>query len=174
MSRKHRATRIAGQFAPRLIEMMESPAYRSLTLAARRVLDRVEIELAHHGGHDNGGLPVTYDDFEHYGIHRHQIAPAIHEAVALKFLEITKSGRAGNAEFRAPNLFRLTYRHTKRDEPTHDWKRITTTEQALKLARQARAPIARNKFRIPVAGFCHAYPPETATETIVQKPPLRS
>jgi len=96
MSRKHRATRIAGQFAPRLIEMMESPAYRSLTLAARRVLDRVEIELAHHGGHDNGGLPVTYDDFEHYGIHRHQIAPAIREAVALKFLEITKSGRAGN------------------------------------------------------------------------------
>jgi hypothetical protein len=158
MSRKHRATRITGQFAPRLIEMLESPAYRALGLSARRALDRIEIELAHHGGHDNGGLPITYDDFEHYGIHRHRIASAIRELIALKFVEITKPGRAGNAEFRTPNLFRLTYRHTQREEPTHDWKRITTIEQATKLARQARRPPAGKKFRTPVALFASPTP----------------
>ena len=152
MSRKRsKPNSIGGQFAPRLIEMLESPAYRALTLSAHRALDRIEIELAQHGGRDNGRLPVTYDDFQHYGISRHQIAPAIRELVALKFIEITKPGRAGNAEFREPNLFRLTYRHTKREEPSHDWRRIATAHQAAKLARQARVPAHKKKFRTPVS-----------------------
>jgi hypothetical protein len=144
MSKRKRPQSIGGQFAPRLIEMLESPAYRALSLSARRVLDRIEIELAHHGGRDNGGLPVTYDDFWRYGIDRHLIAPAIRELVALKFIEITKPGRAGNAEYRAPNLFRLTYRHTTREGPTDDWRRIATAEQAIAL---------RKKFRTPVGVF---------------------
>ena len=102
MPSRERRTSIGGQFAPRLIEMLESPAYRVLSLSARRVIDRVEIELAHHGGTDNGRLPVTYDDFQRYGIDRHAIGPGIREAIALRFLEITEAGRAGNAEFRAP------------------------------------------------------------------------
>ena len=89
---------------------LRSPAYRVLSLSARRLLDRMEIELADHGGTDNGKLPVTYDDFERYGIHRHAVGPAIRELVALGFVEITEVGRAGNAEWRKPNVFRLTYR----------------------------------------------------------------
>ena len=69
--------------------MIKSPAWSVLSLSARRVLDRIEIEHADHGGYDNGRLPVTYDDFEHYGIHRHSIAAAIRETVALGFAEIT-------------------------------------------------------------------------------------
>src|ERR1700722_10930144 len=105
--------------------MLESPAYRVLSLAARRVLDRVEIEFAHHAGKDNGCLPITYDDFEKHGIHRHAICPAIRESVALGFLQVTEAGRAGNAEFRRPNLFRLTYRHAKSvmGDGTHEWRR---------------------------------------------------
>ena len=53
--------------------------------------------------------PVTYDDFEAYGIHRHCIKDAIAELVALGFIEVTHAGRAGNAEYRAPNIFDLTY-----------------------------------------------------------------
>jgi hypothetical protein len=153
MRKRKQPQSIGGQFAPRLIEMLESPAYRALSLSARCVLERIEIELAQHGGRDNGGLPVTYDDFQRYGIDRHHIAPAIRELVALKFIEITKPGRAGNAEYRAPNIFRLTYRHTKLEEPTHDWRRITTAEQAAKLARQARAPVHRKKIKTPVGGL---------------------
>jgi len=141
MSRERR-TEIGGQFAPHLIEMLESYAFRALSLSARRVLDRVEIEMAHQGGTENGKLPVTYDDFENYGIHRQAIAPAIREAVALGFLEITRAGRAGNAEHRTPNLFRLTYRHAKGlpGDGTHEWRKIGTdladAERIAKMARQ--------------------------------------
>jgi hypothetical protein len=136
--RTNRRTKIQGQFAPRTIDMLESPAFRVLSLSARRVLDRLEIELAHHGGQDNGTLPVTYQHFHEYGIHRHAIGPGIRECVALGFVEITEHGRAGNAEFRAPNLFRLTYRPTRAEGPTDDWRNIQAIEGAEVLARGAR------------------------------------
>ena len=79
--------------------MLESPAFRVLSLSARRVLDRLEIELAHHGGQDNVSLPVTYEHFHEYGIHRHAIGPGIRRCVALGFVEVTEPGRAGNVEF---------------------------------------------------------------------------
>ena len=100
-----RRNKIPGQFSWRLIEMLESPAYRVLSLSAHRILDWIEIELAHHGGHDNGRLPVTFDDFVSYGIHRHAVAPAVRELEVLGFVRITERGRAGNAEFRSPNKF---------------------------------------------------------------------
>ncbi len=136
--RRKGRTRIGGHFAPRLIEMLELPAYRTLSLSARRLLDRLEIELAHHGGEDNGRLPTTYEHFCEYGMDRHCIGPAIREAVALGFLEVTERGRAGNAEFRKPSLYRLTYRHTRRADPTDDWRRIETIEQAEMLAKSSR------------------------------------
>jgi hypothetical protein len=184
---RRRRNKIAGQFSWRLIEMLESPAYRVLTLSARRLLDRLEVELGHHGGHDNHALPVTYSDFEQYGIHRHAIAPAIREAVALGFIEITEAGKAGNADFRAPNKFRLTYKQTDKTEPTDDWRKIRTVADALMIAEAARAPIkrAKKKNEIPVAvnanfgdGFRHRKPnspvAETITTAIVRKPPLLS
>jgi hypothetical protein len=139
-----RRTSIGGQFAPHTIAMLRSPAWRALSLSARRVLDRIEIELADHGGTDNGKLPVTYDDFVRYGIDRCAIAPAIREVVALGFVEITELGRAGNAEWRKPNLFRLTFRNTKY-APTNEWEKITE-EQAKLIARAARiAPPQKTK-----------------------------
>jgi hypothetical protein len=140
MTRRYgnRRTMIGGQFAPHTIEMLRSPAWCALSLSARRVLDRLEIELADHGGVDNGKLPVTYDDFCRYGIHRHAISPAIRETVALGFLVVTEQGRAGNAEFRKPNLFRLTYRHTRNMAPTDEWRRISTDELAAETKRQCR------------------------------------
>jgi hypothetical protein len=111
MSKNYRTkTRISGQCSWRTIEMMASPAFRVLSHSAHRILDRLEIELAHHGGNDDGRLPVTFDHFAEYGIDRHSIAPAMREVEVLKFIEVTERGRAGNAEYRRPNLFRLTSR----------------------------------------------------------------
>lgn len=115
---RRRGTQIDGQFAYRQIGLLESPAYRVLSLSARRILDRLEVELAHHGGTDNGRLPVTYDNFAKYGIDRHAIAPAIRELEAVGIVEVTEHGRAGNADWRKPNLFRLTYKPTKDAGPT--------------------------------------------------------
>jgi hypothetical protein len=149
--RTNRRTKIAGQFAARTIEMLESPAFRVLSLSARRVLDRIEIELAHHGGQDNGKLPVTYEHFHEYGIHRHAIGPGIRECVTLGFVEITETGRGGNAEFRRPNLFRLTYKHAGSVAPTEDWRKIETIEGAEALARAARTTFPKkcDKLRDP-------------------------
>jgi hypothetical protein len=47
-----RRNKIGEQFAPRTITMLKSPAYCALSLAARRFLDRLEIEHAAHGGRE--------------------------------------------------------------------------------------------------------------------------
>ena len=139
-TRPYRPKKITGQFAPRLIEMLESPAFKILSLSGHRVLARLEIELAHHAGRDNGKLPVTFDDFVRYGIDRHAIAPAVREVEALGLAEITERGRAGNADYRTPNKFRLTYRPTGNCGPTDDWRRIKTLEEAKARAQAAREP----------------------------------
>jgi hypothetical protein len=125
--------------------MLRSPAWRVLSLSARRLLDRLEIEHANHGGAENGRLPVTYENLEAYGIHRHAIGPAIREVVALGFVEITEAGRAGNAEFRRPNLFRLTYLNTNVG-PTDEWQKIAENE-AEEIARAARSNTASKTQR---------------------------
>jgi|SoiMethySBSTD1v2_1073268.scaffolds.fasta_scaffold605246_2 hypothetical protein len=184
---RKRRTQIDGQFAAREIKMLESPAFRVLSLSARRILDRLEIELAHHGGKDNGRLPVTYDDFVKYGMDRHAVAPGIRELVALGFAEITVPGRAGNAEWRAPNRFRITYKPTNDAAPTHEWKHIYTDEQAEERAQVARVMqptkpkvTAQNKMpvgenTVPSGGNQHLSPVrKTITTVAADKPPLLS
>src|SRR5215471_12493847 len=104
-----RRSKINGQWSPRLIEMLESPAYRVLSLSAHRVISRIEIELGSHGGNDNGRLPVTKLDFVKYGLSARLVAAAIREAEALGFIRVTEHGRGGNAEHRQPNKFFLTF-----------------------------------------------------------------
>src|SRR5262249_14985494 len=145
----HRHNKIDGPFAPRLIKMLKSPAYRALTQSAHRILSRIEIELYQHGGEDNGKLVVTYDQFVEYGVDRDSIAPAIRELVALGFIEVTEQGRGGAGSWHEPNRFRLTYRPVGNARPTHEWQHIETTEQAAANARAARKASA-SKNRTPV------------------------
>ena len=138
--KRRRKTTIGGQFVPRLIEMLEAPAYKALSLSGHRVLARLEIEHGHHGGTDNGRLPVTYADFERYGIERKSIAPALREVQALGFARITERGRPSKSDFgHHPNLFELTYIHGPHgEEPTHEWKRYKSLDEAINVAQQAR------------------------------------
>ena len=141
MSPKRR-NQINEQFSARLISMLESPAYRALSRTAHLVISRIEVELAHHGGNDNGRLPVTTDQFVEFGMHRSSVAPAIREAEALGFIRITERGRGGNAEHGSPNKFFLTFAHgrtSRQEPPTHDWRRIESLEEAEQIARAARA-----------------------------------
>jgi len=133
--------KIRGQWSPRLIEMLVSPADRALSLSAHRVISRIEIELARHHGKDNGKLPVTKQNFIDYGIHHNAVAPAVREAEALGFIHVTEHGRGGNAEHRAPNLFFLTFANGAGSStpPTHDWRKVKTVEEAMAIAKTARA-----------------------------------
>ncbi len=190
-----RRNKIEGQFAPRPIGMLESPAYRAMSLSGHRVLSRVEIEHAHHGGKENGRLPVTFDHFVEYGLHRHSIGPGMREAVALGFLVISEKGRAGNAEHRSPNKFRLTYRHADgiSGDGSHEWRSIATLEEAEAIAdaaRKAKAPkktktqcqkvpafSAKNRHRkpnSPVPKTATISPAKTVTTSISRDIPAQS
>src|SRR5262249_10890247 len=81
--RMNKKRQIDGNYVPHTREVLEAPAWRVLSLSGHRVLDRLEIEHLRHGGKDNGELPVTFNNFEAYGIHRHAIAPALRECAAL-------------------------------------------------------------------------------------------
>jgi len=136
--------KIDGPFAPRPIAMLQSPAMRALSLTGRRILDRLEIELANHGGKDNGKLPVTHADFRRFGIDHDAVGPGLREVEALGFIEITVRGIAGNAAHRSPNRFRLTYRPAGGESETNDWRQITTIEEATEIAAKARTSKPKN------------------------------
>jgi hypothetical protein len=151
-----RKNKIGGPFVPHLAEMLRSPAYRVLSLSALRVLARIEVEYCTHGGNDNGRLPVTYDQFEAYGIHRHSISPAFREVEILGFMEVTERGSAGNREFRKPNVFRLTYLPVGRAEPTHEWRRFKTMEHAEQAMCAGIWQKSARRRRAIAAGLCWA------------------
>ena len=138
MSRRRRRTSIDGQFRWHLVEMIESPAWRVLSRDGRRLLDRLELELSRHGGVNNGQLTATYADFVDYGVERESVAPSIREVVALRFVEVTRAGRGGNAEYRLPAQYRLTYRETYSANPTNEWRLISDKAEASDVARAAR------------------------------------
>jgi len=162
--KKH--NRISGAWAARSIEMMESPAYRILSLSAHRALSRLEIEFAHHGGQDNGKLPVTFDDLADYGIHRTAIGPALAELESLGFIKITEHGKMAHAaEYRRPNKFLLMSRPPQKGiEARDEWRRFKTLEEA-----EAEAAAARNRG---VNGKCEKKKPPVRKpyQKLVRKP----
>jgi hypothetical protein len=147
--KRHKSAKIGEQFAAHPVRMLLSPAWRVLSRAARQFLDRLEIEMAKHAGH-NKDLPLTYQDLIEYGMTREQIPPAMREAQALGFAACVEKGSGGNAERHKANRWRLTYRHNRGDPtdpsnaPTHDWQKIETLEQAKAVQRQARASQDQN------------------------------
>jgi hypothetical protein len=137
-----------GYFVKRPLAMMQSPAFRALSLTGHRILARIEIEHCNHRGKDNGQLPVTHQNFRRFGIDRDAVGPGLREVEALGFTEVTQHGLAGNAEFRRPNMFRLTYLETQGMEPTNEWAAIATNEEADAIAATARARKARKDTKM--------------------------
>jgi hypothetical protein len=114
-------TKVSEQFVPRPRSMLESEAYRSLSLSGHRVLARIELEHLKHAGKDNGRLPVTRRDFTEYGIPARCVLNAKNELITKGFVRITKKGRSGKNGIATE--YRLTYLHANNRPPTNDWKR---------------------------------------------------
>lgn len=157
--------------------MMESYAFGALSLGGHRILACLEVELAHHAGTDNGNLISTYSNFTHFGVDREAVAPSLREVVALGFLEIMKQGRGGNAEHREATRYRLTYKHTDRENPTDEWRHIAKEckDRATGLkAAKAIATNARNAKDPAVVARSnkHAKKQDTAPES--PQPPPRN
>ena len=126
------------RFSGRPLSLLESAAFSVLNLAEHKMLLRIEIEAGRHGGNDNGKWPVTFEQFEDYGIRRALIAGSRRALVALGLITFTPGFGAKAADQRRPNLFGLTYRHVNSDPPVNTWRRIKDIDDAERIAADAR------------------------------------
>jgi hypothetical protein len=120
-----RYNQISGRLAAQPITLLKSAAFRVLNNAERKMFTRIEIEYSDHGGRDNGKLPVTFDQFEEYGIRRQLVAPSRRALVALGIITFEQGHAAEAAGERRPNLFGLTHRPVGEAEPANDWRRVS-------------------------------------------------
>jgi hypothetical protein len=166
--------KIAGQFIAHRVEMLRSPAWRALNFAARRVLDRLEIEHAEHGARENGSLVCTYDDFKRWGIRRGSVSAALADLIALGFLEVTQQGRMAAADFYIPSKYRITYLNTRAAGPTDEWGKIATDEEAeTKVAKVAQTNAGRSlATALPVGALRSRPGPECASSRDIESRPV--
>jgi hypothetical protein len=85
------------------LPVVESAAWRSLSINARRLLDFLIIEQIRHAGKANGALQAPYSQLVKFGITRRLIGRAIEEAERAGFVEC----RRGFG--RAPSGYALTW-----------------------------------------------------------------
>jgi hypothetical protein len=111
--------------------MFECPAFRNLSITARRILDRLCCEHMNHGGVENGRLKCTYADFIAFGASRELIPAALRELECLGWLRYQRGGRWGAVK--APNVYTLTWLPVDGAPATNDWKKHT--EEAEKARR---------------------------------------
>jgi hypothetical protein len=143
-----RRRRISEQFSPRPVAMQKSAPYKVLNGSELKMLDRIEIELANHGGNDNGRLPVTSKQFEEYGLRRALLAASRRALVALGFITFAPGLVSAVADKRRPSLFGLTYRHMgDAKEPAHGWRKIDDLGEAVRVANEARDTLDEGRQR---------------------------
>jgi hypothetical protein len=137
------------QFVPHVRSMLESPAWIALSITARRILDRLELEHMAHAGKENGKLVCTYDDFVKYGAGRKYIAPAILELRSLGFIEVTQWGRQAVGDGRLPSKYRLTYVPTVEPyyQATNEWRRFEHEAAVMVGLKRARDELEQRRER---------------------------
>lgn len=84
--------KLEGAFAPLPVYLLQSPAYRALTISARRVLDFLMVEHLTHGGRENGRLWAPYAQLETYGVRKDSIREALHMLECFGLIERTQYG----------------------------------------------------------------------------------
>jgi hypothetical protein len=150
--------KLSGFFFKHPREMLNSPAFRVLSINERRCLDCLEYEVLVRKLH-NTNLVITYRKYEDYGVHRNRVTPSLRVLQELGFLKCTEHGRGGYGNYRRPNKWQLTYAETapKKNDATHEWRAITSQEQAEAIARlhrfhdkRKRRPPSRRRPRLRV------------------------
>ena len=124
--------------------LLESPSWRNMTPAGRRIVDRLCIEHMAHGGRENGRLAVGYDAFEATGIDRGLIRRTLLELDALGLVRCVKRGRKGWGDGTARlSSYRLTFfgvvGSDQQCRATNDWREITNDVQAAAAIASVRA-----------------------------------
>jgi hypothetical protein len=83
----------AGAFVKLPRHLLESPAWRGLSINGRRLVDFLMIEHMRRGGQHNGSLRATYNQLKTFGIsNRSRVAQAITEAEAAGIVHCRRGG----------------------------------------------------------------------------------
>jgi hypothetical protein len=95
----------------------------------------------------NTDLVITIRKYADYGVIRRIVMESLQVLQELGFLKCTERGRGGHGNYRRPNKWQLTYAETapKRNDATHEWRAITSQEQAEAIARQQRSHDKRKR-----------------------------
>jgi hypothetical protein len=137
-------------------EILESFAWRALSNAGQKIVSRIGIEHLSHGGCQNGDLPVTYRDFERYGIGKNSIFAALAEASELGLIERTAAGRQAWGESKgSPARYALSWLPFHDGRPaTNRWRRFGSLAEARRAATGVRRHVdeAREQKRADWSG----------------------
>ncbi len=101
--------------------VLESAAYRSLSINARRVLDRLIIENSNHKRLLYGGLRVSARQLQKWGVTKDCLTSAIRELEEKGLITKSQGDRVG--DLRPPYHYRLTFYGTLEGPPTNEWKK---------------------------------------------------
>jgi hypothetical protein len=126
-------------------ELLESAAWHGLSINARRVIDRLQIEHMSQGGQENGRLFCTHRQLHAFGINKDAVTAAIREC---EFLGLIRYERGGlNPGSRLPSTYRLTWLPVIQrssfgimvEPATNEWRSINSNHvQALRSKRATR------------------------------------
>jgi hypothetical protein len=126
-------------------ELLESVAWRGLSINARRLIDCLQIEHMSHGGQENGRLICTHRQLHSFGIHKDAVVAAIQECAFLGLIRYERGGLDPGS--RLPSTYRLTWlpviqRGTSGvmvEPASNEWRSINADHvQALRSARAIR------------------------------------
>jgi hypothetical protein len=117
---------------PRLL--LESEAWRSLGINARRFLDFLMLEHMRHGGKENGSLLAPRSHLVQFGIGARYISPAIEETERLGLVDRERG--VG----RRPSLYALTWLPTSDGSaPSNRWRALVTSDgKSLQMTSQGK------------------------------------
>jgi hypothetical protein len=119
--------------------LLTSPAWSVLNIHERRAFDRIMVEHQTKSGFVNDGLPVTKRDFVKFGVQPKHVAGSLRVLRELGIIECTRN-MGGSLSGRTPNMWRPTFlpRTPTSNDATHDYLKITTSEQAKHIAEAYR------------------------------------
>jgi hypothetical protein len=126
-------------------EMLESPAFCTLSINASKALFRILVENIAHGSLHNGKLIVTHSQFIGYGVTGDHVGDALDELAFKGWLRFRR-GRAGTGTSH-PNIYRLTFLGDYEGAAaTNEWRKCTvaTAREWTKVFR-TKAAATRNR-----------------------------
>lgn len=128
-------------FAKMPRDLLESTAWRSLSIHARRLIDFLLIEHLRHRGRENGRLFAPRRQLETFGIAAHFVSTAIEETERVGLVDC----RRGIG--RRPNVYGLTWLPRGDEPPTHRWRQHEITAKQVmadrKAAKTRKKPVLR-------------------------------